>query len=269
MSKWPFSLNLLPLDGIQDSNMTIEMARGRLVNTLHIIDGILRFPDGLPCDLKQAIHNIRFHAVNGIGLIDGMLQLGYSMLQPASDVEALYDSIDNHLLELQKAKIIWNFWIRNEALQGYSGFVDEMAKPSTTKDYLASAGIYGMSRIPSLFHGDDINSTAWMSDIKHYAISEMNSIGKECPKALKYYNKALEILNNYSEYEGTALEATYANAARQYVIRARKVCNSGLSGMMQDPSLFHGEVADTIDKYTLFVASLVAVGAILILVKDK
>jgi hypothetical protein len=153
MKKWPFSLNLLPLEGIQDPNMTIEVARGRLVNTLHIIDGILRFPNGLPSDLRQAIHNVRFHVVNGIGLIDGMLQLGYSYLQPASDVEALYDTISNHILELQKAKIVWNSWIRSEASQGYSGFIDEMAKPSTTKDYAAAAGIYGMSRIPSMFGG--------------------------------------------------------------------------------------------------------------------
>lgn len=272
MSKWPFSLSLLPLDGIQDPNMTIEIARGRLVNTLHIIDGILRIPSGLPGDVKQAIHNIRFHVVSGIGLIDGMLQLGYSMLQPASDVEALYDSIDNHIFELQKAKSVWNFWLRDEKMQGYFGFVDEMTKPSTTKDYLASAGIYGMSRIPSFFHDDDIpslDSTARMAVIQLYAESEMKDIGDKCPEARNYYNKALDILNKYSEYEGTALEATYANAARQYVLKARKFCNSGLSGMTENTSLFHGEVTDTIDKSALLVAGLIAVGSILILVKDR
>jgi hypothetical protein len=183
--KWPFSLSLLPIDGILDPTMTVEMARGRLVNTLHIIDGILRIPSGLPGDLKQAIHNVRFHVISGIGLIDGMLQLGYAMQQPASDVEGLYASIDNHILEIQKSKILWNSWLRDETNQGYGGFLDEASKPGTTGDYLAAAGVYGASRIPMMFGGmldrpslfHDATDTVNKIDLNVLAIAGLIAVG--------------------------------------------------------------------------------------------
>jgi len=166
MSRWPFSLDLLPINGIVNPTASIEDIRGRLVNTLSIIDGVLQMPAGLPGDLKQAIYNVRFHVVTGIGLIDGALQSGFSYQQPASDVDGLLASVDSHISELRNVLPLWHSWLTSECQQGFgadvpapmrSRFLQAAAQPVNTGDYvgtgLATLGLYGVSRIPAAFHG--------------------------------------------------------------------------------------------------------------------
>lgn len=164
MARWPFSLDLLPVAGITNPSATIEFVRGRLVNTLTILDGVLQMPAGLPGDLKQAIFNVRFHVISGIGLIDGALQLGSSWQEPASVVDGLLASVDSHIASLANAQPIWRAWLQSERQQGLgadlptpmrSRFLQTAAQPVRTGDYvgagLATLGLYGVSRA---FHGD-------------------------------------------------------------------------------------------------------------------
>jgi len=166
MARWPFSLDLLPVAGITSPAATIEFVRGRLVNTLTILDGVIQTPSGLPGDLKQAIFNVRFHVITGIGLIDGALQLGSSYLEPASAVDGLLASVDSHIASLANVRPLWNAWVQSERQQGFgadvpapmrSRFLQTAAQPVRTGDYvgagLATLGLYGVSRVPAAFHG--------------------------------------------------------------------------------------------------------------------
>lgn len=177
MAHWPFSLDLLPVAGITNPTATIEAIRGRLVNTLTILDGVVRMPSGLPGDLKQAIYNVRFHVVTGLGLIDSKLQLGSAIIEPASIVDGLWASIDNHIAELRRTVPLWHSWLNSERRQGFgndvpapirSRFLQAAAQPVNTGDYvgagLATYGLYGLSRVPSMFHGMMDNPSVFHGD---------------------------------------------------------------------------------------------------------
>jgi hypothetical protein len=164
MARWPFSLDLLPVADITNPTANIEFIRGRLTNTLVILDGVLKMPAGLPGDLKQAIFNVRFHVVTALGLIEGALQSGFSYLEPAASVDGLQASVDSHIAALANAQPIWRSWLRSERQQGFgadlpapmrSRFLQTAAQPVRTGDYvgagLATLGLYGVSRVPAAF----------------------------------------------------------------------------------------------------------------------
>lgn len=167
---WPFTLDMLPLQGITSPVANIEFIRGRLVNTLSILDGVLKMPSGLPGDLKQMVYNIRFHVVAGIGLVDAGIRSGLSWLELAASVDGLPATIDNHIAALRETLPAWRHWLRAARKQqsspgavGFgmepalpaplrSEFMRQLAQPVRTGDYvgagLASAGLYGLSRVP-------------------------------------------------------------------------------------------------------------------------
>ena len=61
-----------------------------------------------------------------------------------------------------------------------------------------------------------------MSDMRAYANAERNVAASKCPGAYGDYSKALDILNTYSTFEGSALEITYVELARQAIYEARR-----------------------------------------------
>ena len=170
MAKWPYSLSMLPVGGIMDPTANLSLVRGRLLNTLEILDGVLKVPSGLPERLRQAVYNVRFHVVVGIDLIDGFVTVGHSFLEPAASVDGLYEAIDAHVEELRVTAPIWQAWMRG-AWQDFGGdrlpaplassWFRQAAQPVGTRDYigagLATAGLYGATRAfggtPRPFHG--------------------------------------------------------------------------------------------------------------------
>lgn len=61
-----------------------------------------------------------------------------------------------------------------------------------------------------------------MSDMRAYANAERNIAASKCPGAYSDYSKALDILDTYSTFEGSALEITYVELARQAIYEARQ-----------------------------------------------
>jgi hypothetical protein len=60
-----------------------------------------------------------------------------------------------------------------------------------------------------------------MSDMRNYALAEAADASSKCPAAYSDYNKALQILDTYATFAGTALEITYVELARQAILEAR------------------------------------------------
>lgn len=162
--EWPFSLDLLPVQGIDSPIANIEFIRGRLINTLTIIDGVLKVPTGLPGDLKQSIYNVRYYVIVGISLADAALRSGFSYLENASTVEGLMEAVDSHIIELQKIKPAWNAWVQSAKKDQHgfgldgdmavpspirSRFMRSVAMPISTGDYIGSglttAGLFQLT----------------------------------------------------------------------------------------------------------------------------
>jgi hypothetical protein len=61
-----------------------------------------------------------------------------------------------------------------------------------------------------------------MSDMRAYVNAERNVAASKCPGAYGDYSNALDILDTYSTFEGTALELTYVELAREAIYEARK-----------------------------------------------
>lgn len=163
--EWPYSLDLLPVQGVDSPVANIEFIKGRLVNTLTILDGTLRAPSGLPGDLKQMIYNVRYHVVVGISLADAALRSGFSYLENASTVDGLMEAVNSHLIALRVAGPTWNAWVRSAkkdqlgfGLEGdavipapiRSRFMRAAAMPISTGDYvgagLTTAGLFQLPR---------------------------------------------------------------------------------------------------------------------------
>ena len=163
--EWPYSLDLLPVQGIDSPVANIEFIKGRLVNTLTIIDGVLRAPSGLPGDLKQMIYNVRYHVIVGISLADAALRSGFSYLENASTVDGLMEAVTSHIEALRVAGPVWNAWVRSAkkdqlgfGLEGdavipapiRSRFMRAAAMPISTGDYigagLSTAGLFSLPR---------------------------------------------------------------------------------------------------------------------------
>ena len=58
--------------------------------------------------------------------------------------------------------------------------------------------------------------------MRRYAQAEAADAASKCPAAYNDYNKAIQILDAYSTFEGTALEITYVELARQAILEARQ-----------------------------------------------
>jgi len=61
-----------------------------------------------------------------------------------------------------------------------------------------------------------------MSDMRNYALAEAADASSKCPAAYADYSQAIQILDTYATFEGTALEITYVELARQAILDARK-----------------------------------------------
>jgi len=163
--EWPYSLDLLPVQGVDSPVANIEFIKGRLVNTLTILDGTLRAPSGLPGDLKQMIYNVRYHVIVGISLADAALRSGFSYLENAATVDGLMEAVSSHIEALRVAGPVWNAWVRSAkkdqlgfGLDGdaaipspiRSRFMRAAAMPISTGDYigagLTTAGLFRLPR---------------------------------------------------------------------------------------------------------------------------
>jgi hypothetical protein len=60
-----------------------------------------------------------------------------------------------------------------------------------------------------------------MSDMRNYALAEAADASVKCPAAYSDYNIALQLLDGYAAYAGTALEITAVEQARQAIKTAR------------------------------------------------
>lgn len=164
----PYSLELLPVDGILNPAASAEDIRGRLVNTLGILDGILGEKYGLSVELREQIHAVRFHVVNGIAFIDGFLQLGHAAVEPASSVEGLQAAIDSHVVAVKQALPLWQTWLREATANAGPNdaplprlmtvpdstlrtLMQQMSDPLTTRDYVVigavALGLYGLVKL--------------------------------------------------------------------------------------------------------------------------
>jgi len=81
----------------------------------------------------------------------------------------------------------------------------------------------------------ELNSITRMSDMMTYAKAEAAVAAQQCPGAYNDYMEAVRILEANAKYEGTSLEATWVDAARQAILEARKTwyaigCSAPTSG---------------------------------------
>jgi len=113
----PFTLDILPLTGISDGTQSIRDVKGRLLQTLQVLDGLLKAPFGLTSVLRTQLENVRFHVVNGLTLVDAAERLGYSLEQPASDIDGLFATIDNHKLAIERTRGTWTAWLKDAHAQ--------------------------------------------------------------------------------------------------------------------------------------------------------
>lgn len=82
-----------------------------------------------------------------------------------------------------------------------------------------------------------------MSDMRNYALAEAADASSKCPAAYSDYNKALQILDTYSTFAGTALEITYVELARQAILEAR---NTWYAVGCSDPKVSSPEPATAV-----------------------
>lgn len=141
---WPYTLDLLPVEGMDDGTQSIGDVQRRLRDTLSIINGIRKGPYGLPAVLAQKIDNIRFHVVNALYLIDGATaRLGHNLREPyLSTVEGLQSAIDNHVVAIDRARGAWTEWL-TQAL-AHKGPEDVLPPPPRPKPSLLGYGGLGV-----------------------------------------------------------------------------------------------------------------------------
>lgn len=108
---WPYTLDLLPVEGLTDASQSIGDTRGMLTSTLTILDGIRKGPYGLPAALQQLLSDIRFHVVNGIVLIDAGTRKGHSRRESRLVIEGLQAAIDNQVTAINRARGSWSTWL--------------------------------------------------------------------------------------------------------------------------------------------------------------
>lgn len=107
----PYSLELLPVDGILNPAATIDDLNGRLINTRTILDGILTAPHGLWSDLRELILSVRFHVVTAIDLLDAWRRAGHQGGEPAADAPGVAAAVDSHVTALNAALPAWRNWL--------------------------------------------------------------------------------------------------------------------------------------------------------------
>jgi hypothetical protein len=163
------SLDLLPVQGIENPMQTLKSAREKLKATLLILNSIINSPQGLPADLRISMNNVRFHVVSGLQLIEDYLFQGNLITDNVLKVKGLHESLLNHITALKKAKPSWNQFIAAErgdiqatsemlpglvpqtsaidpyaqvkAKQSAESAMESMTKPTPLRTYLAIGGI--------------------------------------------------------------------------------------------------------------------------------
>jgi hypothetical protein len=165
VTPFEYSLDMLPVSGVNDPTQTVDDARGRLSQTGSILQALQKAPFAMSQELRQAIDNIKFSVVNGLYLIDGAYSKGYNAKQPYVDIPGLTAAIDNHLLAISKARPIWATWLKDAQAQWKTGdpplpivakaqeplfptvpgLLDSVAGPSL-KDYIA-IGLVGVGAL--------------------------------------------------------------------------------------------------------------------------
>lgn len=111
------SLMVLPLSQFRtfdNETTTVRDAREALKETAIVLDKILNAPYGYPAGLRQMIQDVQFHVNAGLSLADVYIGAGYYQSDPIEDVEGLESCIYNHMQTINKAKAMWNYWIKTE-----------------------------------------------------------------------------------------------------------------------------------------------------------
>lgn len=108
---WPYTFDLLPVNGFTDPISTLGETQMRLRDSLAIVDGMRKGPYGLPVELVQKLENIRFHIVNALFLCDVAQRTGHAWRSPASNIDGLRASIDNQVAAIERARPVWNTWL--------------------------------------------------------------------------------------------------------------------------------------------------------------
>lgn len=106
------SLDLLPLQSIDDDLQTVRTARQRLNASYTILGQILAAPSGLSPILKTLLNNARFYFTTALSLIDSHLYLGKSDLDAAGTVKDLMSTIKNSSQAVREAKPEWDIWLK-------------------------------------------------------------------------------------------------------------------------------------------------------------
>lgn len=150
-----YSLDMLPVVGIENPAQTVNDANAALKSTLSILDGIDKAGYGLSAAVEQELTNVRFHVVNGLSFIDAHLRRGGLSSVAYNVVIGLPAAISDHINAIKKAKPTWNSWllsartnrdpttdvalppyqpvISNNSLSSVGG---EITKPLALADYL-------------------------------------------------------------------------------------------------------------------------------------
>lgn len=144
----PYSLDVLPLSGVDDGSQTIRDAKGRLTQTNQILEGILKAPYGITSVLRTQLEDVRFHVINGLMLIDTALRLGNVPAQPALDVDGLFTAIDNHKLAVERARGAWKAWLADAHAQQTTADPPLPAKQRRARGSNAVAGYLGDDVVP-------------------------------------------------------------------------------------------------------------------------
>lgn len=112
------SLDQLPVLGIESPVQTVLDVRTRLVITSNILEELLRMPQGLSSDLREALLNIRYHVTAAQSFIAAFLDLGGTVGQSHLEVQGLQDSLDLHLGAIEAARGPWTRWLADEYHEG-------------------------------------------------------------------------------------------------------------------------------------------------------
>jgi len=113
-----YSLDLLPVQGLDSPAQTVLEARARLVATSNILDRLLNLPQGLSADLRGALLTIRYHVTAALSFIAAFVDMGGQVSQSHTEVQGLQNSIDLHLEAVEAARPLWTLWLADEYADG-------------------------------------------------------------------------------------------------------------------------------------------------------
>ena len=164
---YPYSIDLLPLNGVMHPAQTLRDLQGRFTQTIKIVDGVLKAPFSLTQQLRQLIENIRFHVINGLYLIDLEYRRGAASRKPYIGVDGLQATIDNHVQAIDRTRPVWRAWLLDARKNAVSTDRLPKASPVNMSSLLPGA----MSGCSSCGFGADPIAPATSSPVMPYLIA--------------------------------------------------------------------------------------------------